>query len=114
MVTSGTTQTLNSVYTFWYRQDKFIFHAIVVSVRESIISFIATAKTSPKAWEKLTKIFASKAQSRKLTISTQEGRSVADYMHFMKNTTDGLALAQTPGVEEDLVIFILNGLGSKF
>ena len=35
-------------------------------------------------------------------------------MQFMKSTADKLVLAQAPVAEEDLIIFILNVLGSKF
>ena len=120
MIQSDNKQSLNPAYTFWQRQDKFLLHAIVASVTESIVPLIATAKTSQDAWEKLAKMFASKTRSRimslkkKLTVSHQEGRSVGDYLQFMKSIADELALAQAPVAEEDLVIFILNGLNSEF
>ena len=75
MIQFDNKQSVNPTYTFWQRQDKFLLHAIVASVTESIVRLIATAKTSQDAWEKLEKMFASKTRSRimslkkKLTIS---------------------------------------------
>ena len=51
---------------------------------------------------------------KKLIVSNQEGKSVVYYLQLMKSTVDELALAQASVAKEDLVIFILYGLGSEF
>ena len=51
---------------------------------------------------------------KKLTLSTQRSKSVAEFLQSMKIIADELALAQAPVTEDDLIIFILNGLGMEF
>ena len=51
---------------------------------------------------------------KKLTLSTQGNKSVVEYLQSMKIITDELTLAQAPVTEDDLIIFILNGLGMEF
>ena len=70
------TVTSNPAYLKWIRQDKLILHAIITSLTESVISLIATSKSSQEAMTKLTNLFASITRSRvmslkkKLTLST--------------------------------------------
>ncbi|CAB4273455.1 unnamed protein product [Prunus armeniaca] len=52
--------------TFWIRQDQLLLHAILASVSPQVISLIASAKTSKEAWDKLLRLFASKARARVL------------------------------------------------
>jgi hypothetical protein len=49
--------------TFWFRQDKLILNAILTSVSDSVIPFIAASKTSSQAWNKLTKLYASRSRT---------------------------------------------------
>lgn len=71
----------------------------------------------------MTKLFthyASRTQSRvmalkqRLTNITQGGRSVGEYMNLVKCMSDELAMAQSKFLEDDLVIFALNGLSNDF
>ncbi|OMO51508.1 Zinc finger, CCHC-type [Corchorus olitorius] len=81
---------------------------------------IVSSKSSQEAMSKLTNIFAGKIRSRvmslkkKLTLSAQGTKSVANYIQSVRSTTDELALAQAPVSEEDQIIFILNGLNPVF
>ncbi|OMO63086.1 Integrase, catalytic core [Corchorus capsularis] len=119
-LTTDGTATLNPAFTKWVRQDKLILHAIVVSVSEAVVPMIVSSKSSQEAMSKLTNIFAGKTRSRvmslkkKLTLSTQGTKSVADYIQSVRSTADELALAQAPVSEDDQIIFILNGLNPEF
>ncbi|XVF43408.1 hypothetical protein PTKIN_Ptkin02bG0037700 [Pterospermum kingtungense] len=106
----------NLDYIFWYRQDQLLLNAMVASCSKTVVPLIAMSKTSKEAWDKLTIVFASKIQSRvmslnkKLMVSIQGDKSVTDYMNYMKGIADDLILALAPVTDDDLVIFILNGL----
>ena len=111
---------VNNDYTQWIRQDKLILHAIVASITELVIPLIATSKSSHEAMSKLTNIFASRTRSRimslkkKLSLATQGNKSVVEYLQSMRSIADELALAQALVADDDLIIFILNGLGMEF
>lgn len=97
-----------------------ILHAIIASSTESLIPSITTAKTSMEAIAKITSLFASKTRSRimslkkKLSQLQQGSKTVVEYIQQMKNTVDELAMAQAPVDENDLIIFILNGLSTEY
>nr|XP_008356527.2 uncharacterized protein LOC103420244 [Malus domestica] len=87
----STTQTV--LRTFWIQQDQLLLHAILASVSPQVISLIASAKTSNEAWDKLLHLFASKTRARVL---------------------DELAIIDVPLSNDDLLLYILNGVGSDF
>ena len=56
--------TPTAAYTHWFRQDKLILNAILTSVSDSVIPFIAASKTSSQALNKMTKLYASHSRTR--------------------------------------------------
>ncbi|XP_022714623.1 uncharacterized protein LOC111274304 [Durio zibethinus] len=112
--------TTNPEYAKWIKQDKLILYAIIASSGETVVLMTAASKTSYGAMTRLTNLFASKTRSRvmyfkkKLSLSTQGNKPVAEFMPVMKSIADELALAQAPATEDNLIIFILNGLGMQF
>ncbi|KAF5475932.1 hypothetical protein F2P56_007686 [Juglans regia] len=115
----GTSSTeLNK--THWVRQDKLILSAILASTSTTITPLIATAKTSHEAWKKLNQMYASKSRTRamqlkeELTLIQRGTRSIPDYLHSVKALADEIALIDHPISDDDLTLYILNGLGSDF
>ncbi|PWA47747.1 hypothetical protein CTI12_AA496530 [Artemisia annua] len=111
---------LNPLYSIWFRQDQILLSAILGSCSETIQPIISSVETSRKAWERLNSSYASSSRSRiislnsKLTKNPKGTRSVAEFLHEMKSIADELALAQSPILEEDLVVHILSQLGDEF
>lgn len=110
----------NPTYTYWIRQDQLLLHAIIASVSETVLPLIASSTTSKEAWERLIKLYANKSRSRamhlkeKLTLFRRESRSVSEYLQGLKSISDELCLIDHPISEDDLIIHVLNGLGSEF
>ncbi|XP_021606277.1 uncharacterized protein LOC110610595 [Manihot esculenta] len=77
----------NSDYEFWICQDQLILAAIIAST-----SFSAMHLSHLK----------------------RETRSVSEYLQIVKNVSENLALAGSPVSPVDLVIHVLNGIGSDF
>ncbi|KAI4354039.1 hypothetical protein L6164_002939 [Bauhinia variegata] len=50
----------------------------------------------------------------KLSTTTKGSEFVQVYMQKLKNTADEIGLVSSPVDELDLVIYVLNGLGSEF
>ncbi|KAF8389672.1 hypothetical protein HHK36_024191 [Tetracentron sinense] len=76
-------------YSHWIRQDKLLLNAILAGVSEGVVSHIATAETSMEAWKTLTRLYASQQ-------------------------VDELALIDAPVTNDDLTLYILNGLGLEY
>uniref|UniRef100_A0A2N9HE87 Reverse transcriptase Ty1/copia-type domain-containing protein n=1 Tax=Fagus sylvatica TaxID=28930 RepID=A0A2N9HE87_FAGSY len=106
--------------THWVRQDKLILSAILASTSPSITPLIATAKTSHGAWTKLKTLYASRSRTRamqlkeELTLNQRGNRSITDYLHAVKALADEIAIIDHPISDDDLTLYVLNGLGPDF
>ncbi|KAD5802717.1 hypothetical protein E3N88_14077 [Mikania micrantha] len=76
--------------------------------------------TSREAWEHLNSSFTSGSRSRvislksKLAKNPKGSRSVTEYLQNMLSIADDLTLAQSPVIEEDLLVHILSQLDDEF
>ncbi|CAH9098367.1 unnamed protein product [Cuscuta epithymum] len=110
----------NPCYSIWYRQDRTIISALLGSCADVIQPLISSATTAKQAWDKLSLTYASTSRGRIISLktalsrTTKGGRSITEYVAEMYAISEALALAQNPISEEDLVINILNGLGSDY
>lgn len=106
--------------THWVRQDKLILNALLASTSPTITPLIATAKTSHEAWKKLNTLYASKSHTRamqlkeELTLIQRGNRSISDYLHAVKALANEIAIIDHPISDDDLTLYVLNGLGSEF
>lgn len=106
--------------THWIRQDKLILSAILASTSPSITPLIATAKTSHDAWNKLKNLYASRSRTRamqlkeELTLIQRGARSMTEYLHTVKALADEIAIIDHPISDDDLTLYVLNGLGPDF
>lgn len=104
----------------WVRQDKLILSTILVSTSPTITLLIAMAKTSYKAWKKLSTLYASKSRTRamqlkeELTLIQCENRPILEYLHEVKGLADEITLIDHPISDDDLTLYVLNGLGPDF
>ena len=104
----------------WVRQDKLILSAILASTSPTITSLIATAKTSYDAWKKLSTMYASKSRTRamqlkeELTLIQRGNRPILEYLHAVKGLVDEIALIDHPISDDDITLYVLNGLGPEF
>eukprot|EP00258_Populus_trichocarpa_P037861 XP_024453880.1 uncharacterized protein LOC112326993 [Populus trichocarpa] len=77
----------------WIRQDKLILHAILASTSTTITPLLAAYKTSHEAWMALT---------------------LTEFLQGIKVIADELAIIDHPVSDDDLTLYILNGLGIEF
>ena len=106
--------------THWVRQDKLILSASLASTSPSITPLIATAQTSHDAWTKLKSLYVSRSRTRamqlkeELTLIQHGTRSITEYLHAMKALADEIAIIDHPISDDDLTLYVLNGLGPDF
>ncbi|KAF5479314.1 hypothetical protein F2P56_000147 [Juglans regia] len=104
----------------WIRQDKLILHALLASTSTTITPLLASCKTSHEAWNKLTCLYAGKSRTRAmqlkedLTLNNRGNRTVTEFLQAIKLIADELARIDHPVSDDDLTLYILNGLGPEF
>lgn len=112
--------TPNPDYLLWIRQDQLLLNAIIGSLTPSLISFIATAKTSYDAWTTLSNTYAKPTRGRilglknRLTNPVKGAQSITEFMQGIKTIVDALALMNVSVDSKDLVIKILDGLDENY
>ncbi|KAF5454886.1 hypothetical protein F2P56_024519 [Juglans regia] len=119
-VSSAEQAAVKVAYSHWILQDKLLLNAILAGVSKSVVSHIATTETSMAAWKTLTRLYASHSCTRvmqlkeDLTLLQRGSRPITEYLHSVKSIADELALIDTPMTNDDLMLYILNGLGLEF
>jgi hypothetical protein len=109
----------SATFSPWMCQDQLLLHDIRISVSDSIAPLIASATTSKDAWDKLTRLYASRSRSRVMSLKERLVRprdscSLNEYLRSIKTIADELALINTPVSDDDITIAILNGVGHDF
>ncbi|KAF8377299.1 hypothetical protein HHK36_030674 [Tetracentron sinense] len=104
----------------WIRQDKLILHALLASTSTMITPLLASCKTSHEAWTKLTRLYAGKSRTRvmrlkeDLTLNNRGNRTVTEFIQAIKLIADELSIIDHPVSDDDLTLYILNGLGPEY
>ncbi|KAK2972860.1 hypothetical protein RJ640_028388 [Escallonia rubra] len=117
---TSTKQIPNPDYILWHRQDQLILNAMLGSCIDTIQPHISTVSSSQEAWERLLVLFANKSRSRimslkeRLLTNSRGTRSIQEYLQHMRAIADDLALVDNPLSEDDLVLYILAGVGPEF
>ncbi|GKV11820.1 hypothetical protein SLEP1_g23039 [Rubroshorea leprosula] len=108
-------------YSLWAHQDQLLRHALITSISESITPYIAAAAaTAQQAWETLARLYANRSRTRVITLKERlqnmrrDGCSVAVYLRDLKTVADELGTIDRPLNDDDLTVYILNGLGPEF
>ncbi|KAG5611496.1 hypothetical protein H5410_022777 [Solanum commersonii] len=110
----------NPAYHVWLRQDQLVLSWIVASVSEGILPQLVGAETTHKEWSKLVAAYASgsKPQIRELKIQLhtlrRDNASIETSVQHAKGIADKLAALQHPVTDDDLVEFIVAGLGPTY
>ncbi|GKV17069.1 hypothetical protein SLEP1_g27622 [Rubroshorea leprosula] len=107
-------------YSFWARQDQLLHHAFLTSISEAITPYIAVATIAQQAWETLVKLYANRSQTRVITLKERlqtmkrDGHSFSEYLRSLKTVVDELGSVDLPLTDDDLTVYVLNGLGPGF
>ncbi|KAK1612057.1 hypothetical protein QYE76_035730 [Lolium multiflorum] len=108
----------NSAYHHWWTQDQKVLGFLLGAMEPSISCQLIGCKTAAAAWTSVHAMFGAHSRAnvrnirRQLQSLRKEDRSAADYMHMMKSLADSMAAAGSPISDDDLVDYIITGLGS--
>lgn len=115
-----TVETVNPDYATWYVRDQTVLGCILATVTEDILAHIMSAPTSRQAWTILERMFASRTRARaiqtraQLAVAKKKGTPAADYFRHMKTLADSLAAIGQPLREDEIIAYILAGLGPDY
>ncbi|RVW59231.1 Retrovirus-related Pol polyprotein from transposon RE1 [Vitis vinifera] len=110
----------NPEYDQWVILDQFLLSWILASISEAMYGHVVNCQTSAEVWSVLEKLFVSNSKARTLQLrfmlqSLKKGAlSINDYVLKMRNIADMLSTSGKPVPDEDLILYILGGLGPEF
>ncbi|KAH0650606.1 hypothetical protein KY285_030696 [Solanum tuberosum] len=110
----------NPNYHVWVRADQLVLSWIVASVSEGILPQLVGTETAQTAWNKLVAAYASGSRPQIRELKTQlhtlqrDNTSIESYVQRAKGIADKLAALQHPVTNDDLVKFVLTGLGPAY
>lgn len=104
----------------WEATDQQVLSYLLASVTKDVLTQVATSATAADAWKIIEDMFASQTRARSvnmriaLATTKKENSSVAEYFAKMKALGDDMAAAGRPLEDEELVEYIITGLGKDF
>lgn len=110
----------NPEYTKWVAQDQQILSYLIGSLSKEIFSQVSIARTAAKLWAAIQAQHASLSRARvistrmALATTTKGSSTVAEYITKMKGLADEMAPAGRKIDDDELVSYILTGLGEDF
>ena len=116
----GRSQVVNPEYATWFVRDQTVLSGFFATVTEEILAAIMNVPIARAAWVILEGMFASRSRARviqirsQLTSAKKKGVSTADYFRNMKTLADTLAAIGQPLKEEEIISYVLAGLGPNY
>jgi hypothetical protein len=110
----------NTTAILWFRQDQLLLNVILALISDNISPLIATAKTSVEDWSRLIQLYANRSRTRvmqlkeSLTLLQKGDQSIFNYMQVVRTIVDELVMIDTPLSNDDITLYVLNGLGTNY
>lgn len=110
----------NPDYMSWQIKDQALISWLLSSVTKRILGTITSYITSRKVWTTLERYFASQTKARALQLkiqlqTTKKGSSsITAYYSKMKLLVDNLVATGNFVTDDDLILYILSGLGQEY
>jgi len=110
----------NPAYEKWVAEDQIVLSYLFSSLSRDVFGQVATATTAAELWAAIQALHASQSWAcimstrMALTTASKGTSSIAEYFVKMKGLADDMASAGRKLEDEELVTFILSGLGEEF
>jgi histone deacetylase 1/2 len=110
----------NPEYHTWWTQDQRVKGLLLGSMGEDIAAQLIGCTTAAEVWESVHAMFSAQSRAnirhlrRQLQSLRKEDMTASAYMHKMKALSDAMAAAGTVVPDEDLIDYIVTGLGSSY
>jgi hypothetical protein len=123
-ITEGTgdaaRQVDNPAYGTWWTQDQKVLGVLLSSMTEEIASQLLGCKTAAAAWTAIQAMFSAQSRAgvrhlRRQIQGLRKGDATAsEYMHKVQALADAMATAGSPLRDDEIIDYMLTGLGSAF
>ncbi|KAH9669936.1 retrovirus-related pol polyprotein from transposon RE1 [Citrus sinensis] len=110
----------NPAYSNWRAQDQILLGWLLSTISEGILSSVLSYDTSFDVWRSIEKQFGVQSEAKimqvryEMNILRKDSMNVEEYCAKMKLLANKLACAGDVITEKDLLIRVLNGLGSGY
>ena len=110
----------NKLYATWVAQDQQLLGHLFNSLSKDVLGQVATLTKSAEVWAALETMFSMQSRARvtnlrmQLTNLKKGSMTTAVYFSKMKALGDELAAAGKPVPDDEMVSFILSGLGIEY
>ncbi|KAK6150976.1 hypothetical protein DH2020_015908 [Rehmannia glutinosa] len=110
----------NPEYVIWLRKDKFLFSWMLNSISDSMLGYVNRCSTSCEIWNLLENLFRTQSQARVMHLKSllqnlkKEDLSISEYILKMQSIADDIQAAGKTVDDDDLMIYILHGLGPEY
>ncbi|KAK1662910.1 hypothetical protein QYE76_051069 [Lolium multiflorum] len=116
---AGRSEVVNPEYATWYVCHQTVLSGFFSTVMEEVLAHIMNASTARVAWLILKRMFSSRSRARVIQIRSQltsvkKGVLVADNFPSMKTLTDTLAAIVQPLSEDEIISYVIAGLGPNY
>jgi histone deacetylase 1/2 len=118
--TGGRRIIVNPEYTAWYHQDQLVLSFINSSLTEEILANMVGVTTARNTWVILEKMFASSSRAKVMQIRMQlstiqkKDLSITNYYNKVKHLSDTLTAVGKRLQDDELIAYLLRGLGPDY
>ncbi|KAK1647815.1 hypothetical protein QYE76_065620 [Lolium multiflorum] len=113
----SSSQVDNPEYAAWRKQDQQVLSGLLSSLTPAVLGHVQLLKTSEQVWEALDRTFASRSKARIVQLRTalvkpkKRDTSMSAYFQHTKKIADTMATIGNPLGDDEIVSYILAGLG---
>jgi gag-polypeptide of LTR copia-type len=110
----------NPAFDNWYQQDQLILSWMLSSISPFILSQVVRCETSLALWETINQLHSSQSMAKvldlKLQLQTSKkgGSTCSQYLVQIQSLADRLRSVDHEISDQELILFIMQGLGSEF
>lgn len=110
----------NPAYEEWFATNQQVLGFLLGSLSRDILAQVATSRTVAEAWKMISDMFASHTRARAanvllaLATTKKENMTIAQFYGKMKGLADETAAAGKPLNDEEVVMYICNGLDQEY
>ncbi|PNX82985.1 hypothetical protein L195_g039022 [Trifolium pratense] len=120
ILTAAGVSNPNPEYTNWFQIDQLIINLLLSSMSEIDCLSFASYDTARTLWIAIEAQYANTSRSHVMSIKNQIQRctkgekSITDYLFYVKSLADELTVIDRKISDDDLTLYVLNGLGSEY
>jgi hypothetical protein len=117
---AGADLVSNPEYDRWFHQDQQVLSGLLSSMSEEILRDVLDAGTSREVWNILQRMFGFATRAHVVQIRTDLATakkgdlSAADYFRRIKGYASELAAANSPLSDDEVIVYLLAGLGPNY